>query len=247
MADQAAGILPKRGIGDQADAADKGAVSDCCTPRPADQTSGARAADLLKVEENGAEYLHVADRGVFGFAEQTRFVGIVAVVLRAGKHIGDVMSPAFKGAVEGDAGIGGVGVVADRDPAVAAQVDVRREGDGIALEGEAVADLLCERREVGGIGDDPVAGRGGVERGIVVSVVRPEGFDLRLRGGENFAALSAARAFRKQLGFEDDEDLMPESVAGFKGTFGCRALGGRAADSAGVIIERTVSAVGFGL
>ena len=156
------------------------------------------------------------------------------------------MSPAFKGAFEGAAGIAG-GVVADRDPAVTAQVDVRREGDGAALEGEAFADLLCKSREVGSIGDDPVAGRGGVERGVVVSVVRPEGLDLRLRGGENFAAPTAAFTLRKQLGFEDDEDLMSDLVVDFKGIFVFRVLAGRAAGGAGVIIDRAVGTVGFGL
>ena len=158
------------------------------------------------------------------------------------------MQPAVKGALEDEVNgaAGGARKIADRDPEVAAQVNVRRERDGAALEGAAAFDLLRQRREIGCVINDPVARLGGIERGVVVALVRPEGGELRLLCGQHRAADGAVLALRQKLGLGVGDGDVAEGSASFKGGLLLCALGAFAAAGAGLVIDGRMVAVGLG-
>ena len=248
IAGQTAGVMRESVAAVQIDAADKAAVLQRSHVQIADQSAdGVRAANSRGIG-HCAEEQKVAHRALAHIAEQTDLGDGAGISLRAGKHSGDFVQPAVKGTLEDEVNgaAGGARKIADRDPEMAAQVNVRRERDGAALEGAAAFDLLRQRREIGCVINDPVARLGGIECGVVVALVRPEGGELRLLCGQNRAADGAVLALRQKLGLGVGDGDVAEGSASFKGGLLLCALGAFAAAGAGLVIDGCMVAVGLG-
>ena len=177
--------------------AHKAAVSEGGIIYKACKTADPARAPVFEEDEHITGHLQVCDLSAPHESEQACNLPVICIDIQIDPHSTDRVQAAAEGAAEGLWVI--IIIPSNGNPKVRTEVNIRRQRDRKALEGVSVVDFLCKGCQIGCVGNDPVARLGGVERRVVISVVRPASACLGELGQENLAADGAVQSLCQRL------------------------------------------------